>query len=409
MKLSVLAGSTSQSINVFVRDSSSATGAGLAGLVFTSAGLAAYYSFAGANAGSVAITLATLAAVNSAWSSGGFKEIDATNMKGWYRLDLPNAALAAAKGRSVSLHLFGATNMAPLPVEIELTGWDNQDGVRAGLTALPNVASGSAGAIPTTGTGANQISVAAGQVVASSVQGNVTGNVGGSVGSVTTAVTLPAIPANWITAAGVTAAALNGKGDWLLASGYTAPPTAATVATTIWQDLTAGSDFGTAGSVGALIKANLDTNVGSRSTYAGADTAGTTTLLTRVPGTVQPQTGDSYARLGAPTGATVSADIAAVSAKTTNLPASPAAIGSAMTLTTGERDAIANDLLDIANGVEAGKTVRQALRIIAAALAGKRSNAGTATEQYDALGSPGTARIVGNLDGSGNGTPTVTP
>lgn len=51
----------------------------------------------------------------------------------------------------------------------------------------------------------------------------VTGNVGGSVASVTAAVTLPTIPANWITAAGIAAGALNGKGDWLLSSGYTAP------------------------------------------------------------------------------------------------------------------------------------------------------------------------------------------
>ncbi len=38
------------------------------------------------------------------------------------------------------------------------------DVVRAGLTALPNVASGSAGAIPTTGTGSNQLNVSAGIV-----------------------------------------------------------------------------------------------------------------------------------------------------------------------------------------------------------------------------------------------------
>ncbi len=36
------------------------------------------------------------------------------------------------------------------------------------------------------------------------------------------------------------------------------------------------------------------------------------------------QTGDAYARLGAPAGASVSADVAAINAKTTNLPASPA-------------------------------------------------------------------------------------
>ena len=44
-------------------------------------------------------------------------------------------------------------------------------------------------------------------------------------------------------------------------------------------------------------------------------------------------TGDAFARLGAPAGASVSADVAAVKAKTDTLPDSPAAVGSAMTLT----------------------------------------------------------------------------
>lgn len=43
----------------------------------------------------------------------------------------------------------------------------------------------------------------------------------------------------------------------------------------------------------------LDAAISTRSTYAGGDTVGTTTLLTRVPGVVQPQTGDAFARLGA--------------------------------------------------------------------------------------------------------------
>jgi hypothetical protein len=49
---------------------------------------------------------------------------------------------------------------------------------------------------------------------------------GASVASVTGAVVLPSIPANWLTAAGIAAGALNGKGDWLLSSGYTAPDNA---------------------------------------------------------------------------------------------------------------------------------------------------------------------------------------
>lgn len=53
------------------------------------------------------------------------------------------------------------------------------------------------------------------------------------------------------------------------------------------------------------------------STYAGGDTSGTTTLLSRVVGTLAsgthtPQTGDAFARLGAPAGASVSADLLAI-------------------------------------------------------------------------------------------------
>lgn len=118
----MLAGSTSQTINVFIRDSTSTTGAGLSGLVFNSSGLIAYYMLP--KAAAVAISLATLAAVTSVWSSGGFKEIDATHCPGWYRLDVPDAVLAS--GRFSDIHLQGATNMAPLPIEIELTATNNQ-------------------------------------------------------------------------------------------------------------------------------------------------------------------------------------------------------------------------------------------------------------------------------------------
>jgi hypothetical protein len=52
------------------------------------------------------------------------------------------------------------------------------------------------------------------------------------------------------------------------------------IAVAVWQVLTSG--FTTAGSVGKLILDNLNATVSSRSTYAGTDTAGTTTLLSRI-------------------------------------------------------------------------------------------------------------------------------
>jgi hypothetical protein len=44
----------------------------------------------------VAITPTDLVGVDSAYSSGGVKEVDATNLPGTYRLDIPDAALIAA-------------------------------------------------------------------------------------------------------------------------------------------------------------------------------------------------------------------------------------------------------------------------------------------------------------------------
>jgi hypothetical protein len=109
------AGLTSQTIDIFLQDSSSSTGQGLAGLVFNSASLVASYR-KGATGSRTAITLATQT-VGGAFSSGGFVEIDATNMKGVYRLDLPNAAVDTEG--FVTLFLYGATNLLPTALRID--------------------------------------------------------------------------------------------------------------------------------------------------------------------------------------------------------------------------------------------------------------------------------------------------
>lgn len=85
----------------------------------------------------------------------------------------------------------------------------------------------------------------------------------------------------------------------------------------IWDALT--SALTTVGSIGKRIADYLDAAVSSRSTYAGGDTPGTETLLSRIIGTLasgthQPQSGDAYARLGAPGGASIAADVSAVGA-----------------------------------------------------------------------------------------------
>src|SRR3972149_6248186 len=115
MKRQIVKGAPSKILEIFVQASSSTTGAGLTGLTNASGGLTCYYHRNSAGA-AVAVTLVTMTV--GTFTSSGFKEIDAANMPGWYQLCLPDAAYATGAD-SVSAHLKGATNMAPLPLEIE--------------------------------------------------------------------------------------------------------------------------------------------------------------------------------------------------------------------------------------------------------------------------------------------------
>jgi hypothetical protein len=66
-------------------------------------------------------------------------------------------------------------------------------------------------------------------------------------------------------------------------------------------------------------------------------------------------------------------------------------------------DNIADGLLDRTNGVETGKTFRQAMRIVAAVLAGKVSGAATGTETFKGLDGS-TVRVTVTTDPAGNRT-----
>jgi len=367
-KISVKSGTTSLTVNLFIMDSASTTGAGKTGLAYNTASLTAYYCLAGAAA--AAITLATQT-VTGAWSSGGFVEIDATNMPGWYRLDVPNAAIAS--GRFSSIHLKGASGMAPLPLEIELTAVDNSDSVRGGLTALPNVNSGSAGAIITSGTGTAQLSVSGGVGQADVAKWLGTGastptvagvpNVNCKTWNDLATVALPLVPTvagrtldvsaggeagiDWANVGSpTTVVGLSGTtvGTVTLVTTTTTVTnqlTAAQIATGVWQDSTAG-DFTAASSIGkSLYTAGVvpggsgglfisGSNTGT-TTFGALTVTGATTFTGAMSGTFPtvtavgtlttytgntPQTGDSFARLGAPAGASHAADVAAVKVDT---------------------------------------------------------------------------------------------
>jgi len=103
-----------------------------------------------------------------------------------------------------------------------------------------------AAAIATDAIGSNEISAAAVTKIQAGLA-TPTNITAGVITTVTTLTNLPVIPSNWLTSAGIAAAALNGKGDW-----NTIIPTnltAAQIATGVWTDTTAG-DFTVALSVG---------------------------------------------------------------------------------------------------------------------------------------------------------------
>lgn len=112
-------GSTSQMrmFNIVKTD-----GAAFTGLAFNSPSISCYYYRQNA-ATSTAVTLATMTL--GTWASGGFKEVDATNMAGVYELCLPDLALSIGTGvDSAMVYLAGATvgdwTMRPVVLNIDL-------------------------------------------------------------------------------------------------------------------------------------------------------------------------------------------------------------------------------------------------------------------------------------------------
>ena len=109
--ITIAPGSTSQSIELYL---------GVTGLTSSSSGLSARYNRTRTASVSIPLVARTIA---QAWTSGGFAEVDATNMPGVYRLDVPDAALAAGAD-DVTIVVRGAsgTNGAVMTVKLSSGG-----------------------------------------------------------------------------------------------------------------------------------------------------------------------------------------------------------------------------------------------------------------------------------------------
>ena len=206
----IKAGSTSVSLPVELRKSADSTA--LTGIVYTGV-TGSYWRQGGTR---TAITTATLGSVNAAYSSGGFVEVDATNMPGVYRLDVPDAAFATgADWVVVSLKvatafqqnfMFALESVGAAEVKVDSAAIKAKtDNLPASPASTTNITAGTITTVTT-------------------------------VGTVTTLTNLPAAPTDWLTA--------------------------------------------------AVVKADAVTKIQSGlSTYAGGDTSGTTTLLSRLTST----------------------------------------------------------------------------------------------------------------------------
>lgn len=203
MKEIVKRGATSNIMRVFLQDSTSTTGAGKTGLLFSTTGLiiatiadneatATAYTVASSTIENIT-TLGTFAAPTA--TKCRFKEVDATNFPGVYEIHIADARYAVANSTQLLVSV-QCTGVAPVMSEVQLVAVDLLDTVRLGLTAIPNVAQGTTGAI-STGNASGQVTVvtnsdktgyALSGTQTFNVTGNITGNLSGSVGSVSGAV-----------------------------------------------------------------------------------------------------------------------------------------------------------------------------------------------------------------------------
>lgn len=327
---------------------------------------------------------------------------------------------------------------------------DLADSVRAGLTALPNAAADAAGGLPISDVGGLDLDAKVGALtftVANKVDANATHAAGtawnsGAIGAATLAtdtitaakIAADAIGASELAADAVTeiqsglataaalstvagyvdtevaailaavdteVAAIKAKTDNLPAAPAATSdiPTAAAVADAVWEE-TLGDHSATSGSTAEALAAAGGAGDPWITPLPGSYSAG---QAGKIVGDILVDTGTDIPATLATIAAYIDTEVAAIKAKTDNLPAAPAATGDIPTA-----NANADALLDRSAGVETGLTLRQALRLTLAALAGKVSGAGSGTEVFRNAIADSKDRITATVDVDGNRTAITT-
>jgi len=250
MSLLYAPGVTSKSITVQIVNDS---GIGVTGLV-AATWPTVYYQIFGANA-EVAITLSDLATITTPWTSGAVYELSG----GYYRLDLPNAAVASAGkvkvfAETTGKHLIAET-LAPDYPQMDARQW-------VGTTIPAPTQTG----VPITDPH----------------------YFGGVVG--TFAVGIPSVNATQVQNDLDNLQTVPGSGVFTVEAGVNFPGGSGSAA--VWEQLLSSSGFSTPGSIGALLKEDITGVLALQSQLSG----GTFTIVSPVAqnGTITIVSGDDY-------------------------------------------------------------------------------------------------------------------
>jgi len=281
-------GSTGRMASVFIQDSTSTVGAGKTGLTSASAGLiiavrrelsSSYSVYSGGNI--LAVTTV------GTWLDPGAGKVrfgpeDATNAPGVYHLQFVDSLFGTSDASRYLVGFVQVTGGAPVPFRVDLEAVNRQDTVRLGLTALPNVASGSDGSVMLQG--ATQDVTLKSLAISNSAGPGITvttTNVGDAavrVFGTGQGILASCSETDGIAIYGKATASTGGIG--ILGAGGTGASAAGVKGTVgsgggapwagLWEMLTSSTAFATAGSIGKRIVDNLDAAISSITITAAA-------------------------------------------------------------------------------------------------------------------------------------------
>lgn len=273
------------------------------------------------------------------WTAGEKEQIRSA-------LGVDGTKTAATGGQLQTLSGYVDTEVAAIKAKTDSLTFSTAGRVDAQVFGM-EAGTVTAGAVATGAIDADALAADAGTEIGTAVWASGTRTLtslsGLTVDTVTTLTNLPSVPNNWLTAAGI-------AGDAITAAKIAAD---------------AGSEIGTA--VWASGARTL--------TSLSGLTVDTVTTLTNLPAVPNNWLTAAGIAADAITAGKVAADVGAE---------------------------LAAALLDLANAVETGVTVRQALRLMASALGGVLDGAATATVTSKAAANSGTTRITATVDADGN-------